>query len=100
MKLITAIVRTTSLEHVVRHLESIGVRGMTISEVKGVGDEMMLNNRYAIHDRIDIYVSDEKAPVAVGLIHDHAATGLAGDGLIAVSSVDDVIKIRSGERLT
>ncbi len=99
MKLVTAIVRTTSLERVVRHLEKIGVRGATILEVKGIGEQMQLNSPYTIHDRIDLYVADEKVDDVVDAIRDHAATGLAGDGLVAVSSVNDVIRIRNGERV-
>ncbi len=76
----------------------IGIKGLTISEVKGFGEEVRLNNPDSIHDRIDILVSDERDEV-LKIILDHAATGLAGDGLVAVSSVDYVFKIRNRERM-
>jgi nitrogen regulatory protein P-II 1 len=100
MKLITAIVRTTSLQHVVQQLEIIGLRGLTITEVKGIGEEVRLNNPYSIHDKIEILVPDDKTEEAVKIILKHAATGLAGDGFVSVSSVDYAFQIRNRERLT
>jgi nitrogen regulatory protein P-II 1 len=100
MKLVTAIVRTTSLQHVVQRLEKIGIKGLTISEVKGVGEEVRLNNPYSIHDRIEIMVPDAKADEVAGVIAEHAATGLAGDGIVMVSPMDYAIKIRTKERLS
>ncbi len=100
MKMVTAIVRTTSLQHVVQRLEKIGIKGLTISEVRGLGEEVRLNNPYSIHDRMEIVVADEKADEAANIILEHAATGLAGDGLVAVSPVDYAVKIRTKERLT
>ncbi len=99
MKLVTGIVRTTSLQHVVQRLEDIGVKGMTISEIKGLGEELRLNNPYSIHDKIEIVVPDEKADAVAQVILDHATTGLAGDGLVAVSPVDYAVKIRNREQL-
>ncbi len=98
MKLVTAFIRTTSLEHVVRRLDKIGIRGLTISEIKGIGQQTELFKPYTIHDKIEIIVPDEKADEVAQVIRDHAATGLAGDGLVAVSPVDYVIKIRTKER--
>ncbi len=100
MKMVTAIVRTTSLQHVIQRLEEIGIRGLTISEVKGLGEEVRLNNPYFIHDRIEIIVASEKADQAADIIPEHAATGLAGDGIVAVSPVDYAVRIRLKERLT
>jgi nitrogen regulatory protein PII len=99
MKLITGIVRTTSLERVVRRLEDAGIRGMTISEIKGLGEEIRLNNPYSIHDKIEIIVPDEKADAVAEIILEHAATGLAGDGLVLSTSVDYAVKIRNREQL-
>ncbi len=99
MKLVTGIVRTTSLRHVVQRLEDVGVKGITISEIKGLGEELRLNNPYSIHDKIEIFVSDERADAVAQVILEHAATGLAGDGLIAVSPVYYAVKIRTRERL-
>jgi nitrogen regulatory protein P-II 1 len=99
MKMITTIVRTTSLQHVVQQLEKIGIRGLTISEIKGIGEEVRLNNPYSIHDKIEIFVPDEKNDEVVQLILDEAGTGLAGDGLVAVSPTDYAVRIRTRERL-
>ncbi len=99
MKLVTGIIRTTSLHRIVSQLEKIGTREVTISEVKGVGEEVRLNKPYSIHDKVEVFVPDEKADEVARIIYDHAATGLAGDGLVVVSSVDYAIKIRNKERL-
>jgi len=92
-------VRTTSLEAIVKSLERIGIQGMTISEVKGIGQQAQLFKPYTIHNSIDIYVPDSKADEVSRIILDHATTGLAGDGLLAVQSVDCVIKIRTREKI-
>ena len=99
MKMLTAIVRTTSLERVVKSLGNIGIKGMTITEVKGIGDQVQLFKPYTIHNRLDIIVPDDRIEEVSGIIREHAHTGLAGDGLIAVSPIDWMIKIRTMERL-
>lgn len=99
MKMVTAIVRTTALEHIVKVLETIDVRALTITPVKGTGEEVRLFRPYTIHDRIDIIVPDEKADEVAKVISDHAVTGLAGDGIVAVYSLDYAIKIRTGEKM-
>jgi nitrogen regulatory protein P-II 1 len=98
MKLITAMVRTTSLERVVQSLEHMGIKSMTIMEIEGLGEEVRMNDPYSIHDKIEIIVSDEKAEAVVKTILDHTRTGLSGDGIISVSPLDYVIKIRTKER--
>ncbi len=99
MKMVTAIMRTTSLQHVIQRLEKIGIKGLTISEVKGLGEEVRLNSPYSIHERIEIVVADEKADEAANVILEHAASGLPGDGLVVVAPLDYAIKIRTKERL-
>ncbi len=99
MKLVTAMVRTTSLERIVHSLEGIGIKNMTISEIKGLGEELRLNNPYSIHDKIEIIVSDEMAGTAVKSILVHARTGLAGDGVITVAPLNYAVKIRTEEEL-
>lgn len=99
MKHITGIVRSTSLENVVRSLEHMGIRGMTISEVKGLGEEVRLNSPYSIHDKIEIVVSDDKADVVAKTILDQTRTGLAGDGIVTVAPLDYAVRIRTEERL-
>ncbi|OGW27789.1 MAG: hypothetical protein A2X59_05445 [Nitrospirae bacterium GWC2_42_7] len=99
MKMVAAIIRTISLERVVRSLQDIGIRGLTISEIKGIGEQVQFNKPYSIHDRIEIIVPDEKANEAENAILEYAHTGLAGDGLIAVYPADSVIKIRTKEKM-
>jgi len=99
MKMITAIVRTTSLGNIEKSLENIGVRGMTFSEIKGTGEQVQLFKPYAIHSRLEIITMDEKADEIVDVILQLTHTGLAGDGLIAVHPVDYMMKIRTKEKL-
>lgn len=99
MKMITAIVRTTSLGRMVKSLENIGIKGMTIMEVKGIGEQVEVFKPYTIHNRIDIIVPDDRVEEVSTMILEYAHTGLSGDGLIAVSPVDWMIKIRTMERL-
>jgi nitrogen regulatory protein P-II 1 len=99
MKLITAIVRTTNLEAIVKSLERSGIRGMTISEVKGTGQQVPLFKPYTIHNRIDIFIPDAKVDEVTRIILDHASTGLAGDGCIALQPVECIIKIRTREKI-
>lgn len=98
MKTVIAVVRTDSLEEIVKSLEEIGVRGMTISEIRGVGREVRLYKPYTIHNRIEIIIRDEKVDEVTGVILRHGKTGFAGDGLIGVYPMDYMIKIRTGEK--
>jgi nitrogen regulatory protein P-II 1 len=95
MKLITAIVRTTVLETIVKSLEDAGIRAMTISEVKGTGEQVRLYKPYTIHVKIEIFTPDEKVEKASGIILKHASTGMAGDGIIAVTPVDHILDIKT-----
>jgi nitrogen regulatory protein P-II 1 len=100
MKMVTAFIRTTSLERIIKSLAKIGIRGMTISEIKGIGQQVELFRPYTVHDRIDIIVPDEKVEEVTDKILEHASTGLAGDGHIAVFPLDYTIKIRTMEKRT
>lgn len=97
MKLLTAIVRTDSLDGIVKSLLDKGSRGMTITEVKGIGEQMQLLTPYTIHSRIEIFIDEDRAAEAVNIILEHAHTGEAGDGLIAVLPVERMMKIRTKE---
>jgi nitrogen regulatory protein P-II 1 len=99
MKLVAAIIRTASLERVVQALEHIGIKGMTIYEIKGLGEEVQLNNPYTIHDKIEVIVSDQQADAVEKSILDHTRTGLAGDGVVTVTPLDYAVTIRTEERL-
>ncbi len=99
MKHLFAIIRTTCLERTVKALEERGIKGITISDVKGTGEQVELFKPYTIHKRIDIIVPDDKADEVSVIILENSHTGLAGDGIIAVSPVDYMIKIKTKERI-
>jgi nitrogen regulatory protein PII len=95
----TAIMRTIAFEHIVKKLEHMSIRSLTISEIKGTGEEVPLFKRYTIHDKIEIMVPDNKANDEARAILEDAGTGLAGDGIIDVFTLDCALKIRTMERM-
>lgn len=106
MKLITAIIKPFKLEDVKNVLESQGVQGMTITEVKGFGrqkghTELYRGAEYVIDFlpklKLEIAVSDNRVDEVVQAILEAASTGKIGDGKIFVSSLENVIRIRTGE---
>ena len=99
MKMVIGIIRATCLGRTVKELEKINVRSMTISAVKGIGEQVTLNKLYAIHNMIQIIIPDEKVDEVTDVILNSTRTGMAGDGIIAVSPIDYMIKIKSKERL-
>ena len=99
MKLVTAIVRDVGVDRVVGALEGAGFRGITLSEIKGVGEGPRVNTPYSIHDKIEIIVPDEEAERVVAIIVENARSGLAGDGVITVAPLEQAVKIRTKERL-
>ncbi len=99
MKMVIGIIRERCLEKIVKELEKINVRSMTISEVKGIGEQVTLYKPYAIHNMIQIIVPDEKVDEVKDVILNFTHSGTAGDGIVAVSPIDYMIKIRSKERL-
>jgi nitrogen regulatory protein P-II 1 len=98
VKTIVAVVRTDTLGEIVKALEERGIRGMTISEIRGVGEEVRMYRSYNIHNRIELIVPDGKVDDVTGVIVRHARTGFAGDGIIGVYPMDFMIKIRTGEK--
>lgn len=106
MKLITAIIKPFKLEEVRQSLDLIGVTGMTITEVKGFGrqkghTELYRGAEYVIDFlpkiKVEIAVSSDQLDSAIDAITKSASTGKIGDGKIFVSSLDKVIRIRTGE---
>ena len=106
MKLITAIIKPFKLEEVRESLDLIGITGMTITEVKGFGrqkghTELYRGAEYVIDFlpkiKIEIAVSLDQLDKAINAITKSASTGKIGDGKIFVSSLDQVIRIRTGE---
>jgi nitrogen regulatory protein P-II 1 len=107
MKKIEAIIKPFKLEDVKEALVAAGIEGMTVSEVKGYGrqqghSELYRGAEYVIEFipkiKLEIYVStQEYADLAVKAISESARTGKIGDGKIFVSSIDHVLRIRTGE---
>ena len=106
MKLITAIIKPFKLEEVRQSLDLIGITGMTITEVKGFGrqkghTELYRGAEYVIDFlpkiKVEIAVSNEQLGKVIDAITKSASTGKIGDGKIFVSSLDQVIRIRTGE---
>ncbi|HBH72423.1 MAG TPA: transcriptional regulator [Synechococcales bacterium UBA10510] len=107
MKKIEAIIRPFKLEDVKIALVNAGIVGMTVSEVRGFGRQKGQVERYRGSEftveflqklKLDIVVDDEKVDTVVTAIQDAARTGEIGDGKIFVSTIESVIRIRTGDR--
>ncbi len=107
MKKIEAIIKPFKLDDVRESLSNIGVTGMTASEVKGFGrqkghTELYRGAEYVVDFlpklKIDVVVSDDKVEACIEAITAAARTGKIGDGKIFVSSVEKVVRIRTGEQ--
>jgi nitrogen regulatory protein P-II 1 len=107
MKKIEAIIKPFKLDEVKQKLTSIGISGMTITEVKGFGrqkghTELYRGAEYTVDFlpkvKIEILAPDPMAPKIIETILESAQTGKIGDGKIFVSNVDEVIRIRTNER--
>ena len=106
MKFVTAIIKPFKVEEVRLALDKIGISGLTMTEVKGFGrqkghTELYRGAEYTIDFlpkiKIEIAVSDEMVEQVKTAIVESAGSGKIGDGKIFVSSIDDVIRIRTGE---
>jgi nitrogen regulatory protein PII len=107
MKLVTAIIKPFKLDDVREALSEIGVQGITVSEVKGFGrqkghTELYRGAEYVVDFlpkvKLEIIVPDAMVPQVVETIQNAARTGRIGDGKIFVVPVEDVVRIRTGER--
>lgn len=107
MKEIIAIIRPDKLEVVKAALEEIGCHGMTVTEVKGRGRQLGVTESYRGSDyridllpktRLEIIVKAEDAEKVIQTIVKTAQTGDIGDGKIFISPVENVVRIRTGER--
>lgn len=106
MKKVEAIIKPFKLDEVKESLSEIGVHGMTVTEVKGFGrtggkKEVYRGSAYVVDFvpkvKLEIIVADDNVREVVSSIQEAAKTGRIGDGKIFVSSVDDIIRIRTGE---
>lgn len=106
MKLITAVVKPHQVEEIKVALSGVGVQGMTVSEAQGFGrqgghTETYRGTEYKVaftpKSRLEIVVSDGDVDAAVGAVLGAARTGKIGDGKIWVSTVERLVRIRTGE---
>jgi len=100
MKYITAIIRSICLDTVVKSLKEAGIRGITISEVRGTGDEVVLYTPYSVHNKLEIITRTENVDKVITLILECSQTCESGDGVIVVHNVEELIKIQTGERVS
>jgi len=107
MKKIEAIIKPFKLDDVKEALNGIGIKGMTLTEVKGYGrqkghTEIYRGAEYVIDFlpklKIEIIVSSEQVEQVIDTIVAAAQTGKIGDGKIFVLPVEDVVRVRTGER--
>ena len=106
MKLITAILKPFKLDDVREALSDIGVKGVTVTEVKGFGrqkghTELYRGAEYVVDFlpkvKVEVAVIDEMVEPAIEAITRIASTGKIGDGKIFVTALEQVIRIRTGE---
>jgi nitrogen regulatory protein P-II 1 len=109
MKRIDAIIKPFKLDEVKDKLTAIGVQGLTIGEVKGFGrqkghTELYRGAEYVVDFlpkvQVSVLVPDDRVTETVDAIVAGARTGRIGDGKIFITSVEDVVRIRTGERGT
>lgn len=109
MKLITAIIKPHQLDPVKQALEAFGISGLTVSEASGYGrqrghSEVYRGAEYEVDFvpkvRLEVLVDDTDADSVISLIVKQAQTGKIGDGKVWSVPVDDVVRVRTGERGT
>jgi len=107
MKRVEAIIKPFKLEDVKDELNRIGIKGITVTEVKGFGrqkghTELYRGAEYIVDFlpkiKIEIVIGDDLVEQVVEVIEETARTGKIGDGKIFVTPVEEVIRIRTGER--
>ncbi len=107
MRKIEAIIKPFKLDEVKDALNAIGVQGMTVTEVKGFGRqkghvELYRGAEYDIafipKVKLEVVVAESIADKVVSTIEEKARTGKIGDGKIFISRLDEIIRIRTGER--
>lgn len=106
MKKIEAIIKPFKLDEVKEALHDLGIAGLTVTEVKGFGrqkghTELYRGAEYTVDFlpkiKMEIVVADEMAAKTVEAVQKSASTGKIGDGKIFVSSLEEVVRIRTGE---
>ena len=107
MKLVVAVVKPFKLDDVKEALKALGVHGMTVSEVQGFGrqrghTEVYRGAEYEVEFvpkvRLEIVVDDAQADEVTNAVVDAAGTGKIGDGKVWILPVEEVVRVRTGER--
>ena len=107
MTKLECIIRPFKLEEVKEALTQVGVQGMTVSEVRGFGrsrghTELYRGSEYTIEFvpklKLDIVVSEENVDQVIEAVQQSASTGKIGDGKIFVTTIEETIRIRTGEK--
>lgn len=107
MQLVTAIVKPFKVEDIKEALREVGVGGLTVSEARGFGrqhghTEVYRGAEYEIDfipkSRVEVIVADDQVDGVIDALTKSARTGKIGDGKIVVSPVNEVVRIRTGER--
>ena len=107
MKLVTAIIQPHRLDAVREALTALGIAGMTVTEVRGYGrqkghTEIYRGAEYAVSFlpklKIEVAINSDLVPQVIDAISEAAKTGQIGDGKIFVSSIEQAVRIRTGER--
>ena len=106
MKLLTAIIKPFKLDDVREALSEVGVQGMTVTEVRGFGrqkghTELYRGAEYVVDFlpkvKVEVAIDDAILESAIEAITSSASTGKVGDGKIFIASLDEVVRIRTGE---
>ena len=106
MKMVSAVIKPFKLDDVREALSSIGVTGLTVTEVKGFGrqkghTELYRGAEYVVDFvpkvRLDLAVSDDQVDGVIEVITQAAGTGKIGDGKIFITNLEHVVRIRTGE---
>jgi nitrogen regulatory protein P-II 2 len=107
MKKVEAVIRPFKLEDVKLALVNAGIVGMTVSEVRGFGRQKGQVERYRGSEftveflqklKVEVVIDDDRLDAVINAIAEAAKTGEIGDGKIFVSSIDTVVRIRTGDR--
>jgi nitrogen regulatory protein P-II 1 len=107
VKLVVAVVKPFKLDDVKEALKTMGIHGLTVSEVQGFGrqrghTEVYRGAEYQVEFvpkvRLEIVVDDGQVDDVVNAVVDAASTGKIGDGKVWVVPVDEIVRVRTGER--
>ena len=97
LKSIIAIIPTGTLANVAKQLQKIGVKGVTVTQVRGYGEhkDLLREDWLVTHARIEIFAAKTKADIIASLIMEAAHTGMPGNGIICILPVEKIYRIRT-----